>query len=67
MTPLIYGRYLRGDLIPVRDVQGLRGLEDDQQCFRCHRVVPDLLQLRDDFMLASGRGQRLPRLAPNDV
>ena len=65
MTPLIYGRYLRaGDLIRIRDVQGVRGLRHDQQCFRWKRVVPDLLQLRDDFVLASGRGQRLPRLAP---
>jgi hypothetical protein len=44
-------------LIPVRNVQGVRGLRHDQQCFRWKRVVPDLLQLRDDFVLA---GDMLP-------
>ena len=42
---LVEGRYLGGDLITVLDVQCMRCLKDDQQCFRCNRLVPDLLQL----------------------
>jgi hypothetical protein len=49
----------------------MRCLTDDQQCSRCNCVVPDLLQLRDDFVLpgniSSGPGQWPPRLAPNAV
>ncbi len=40
---LVEGRYFDNDLVMVRDVQCMRCLKDDQQCFRCNRVVPGLL------------------------
>jgi hypothetical protein len=51
-TALVEGRYFSSDLITVRDVQRMRCLNDDQQCFRCNRGVTDLLQPSDDFILA---------------
>ena len=40
VDPLVEGRYLRKDLIPVRDVQGLRGLEDDHSAFAVTASCP---------------------------
>ena len=45
--PLVQQRFDHGP-----HVQRMRCLKDDQQCFRCNRVVPDLLQFSDDFTLA---------------